>query len=70
MLKQKISTTGGHLPPVDTRPGEVVGYVAADAACNEPEFKRSESHGRRMRRQRRNGQVHTRMGQGWSVSLW
>lgn len=70
MLKHKVTTTGGRLPPVDTTPGAVVGYVAAGTAANEPAYKREEAHARRMRRQRRNERGRTRAGQGWAVSLW
>ena len=70
MLKQRVSTTGGHLPPVDTTSGASVGFVAVDSAANESQFKANGSHDRRMRRQRRSERLRHRVGQGWTVSLW
>lgn len=70
MLKEKVSTTGGQLPPVDTPSSTVVGFVAVDSAANEAQFKVRGSHDRRMRRQRRSERSRHRVGQGWTVSLW
>lgn len=70
MLKQNISTTGGHLPPVDQSSSEGLGYIPAEFAANEPRYKGVDSHARRMRRQRRNDRTRSRRAQGWAVRLW
>lgn len=70
MLKQKMSNTGGYMPPVSPSSGAAIGFVAADAAANEAQFKRAESHDRRQRRQRRAERQRTRATHRWSVSLW
>lgn len=70
MLKQKVSNSGGLLPPVEPPASAVIGFVAGESAANEAQFKRDESHDRRMRRQRRIGRERSRNVSGWSVSLW
>ncbi len=70
MLKEKVSNSGGLLPPVEPPASAVIGFIAGESAANEAQFKRDVSHDRRMRRQRRIERQRPRISSGWSLSLW